>query len=116
MNGANFISLATLLNRKMELCILNRFEFVVQFSAIATRVTCAYFQGTIWALVGEGLFSKIFKLTGSYLLKLNLLRHFVFLKKSIKELVFFVVGSSFMRQYFCWIAKLINSFYENYCL
>lgn len=79
INIFSLISLTTL-NPKMELGILNRFEFKVQFLAIATKVIWAYFQGTIWALFGVSLLNNIFKLIESYLLEVGSLRCFAWKK------------------------------------
>ncbi|NEP13299.1 MAG: oligosaccharide flippase family protein, partial [Symploca sp. SIO2C1] len=88
IDGFNSTGIA-LLNRKIQIGKLTRFEFGVQSFGIFVMIVWAYFQRTVWALVAGNLLSKLLKMWWSHRLVPELSNRFTWEQESLKELISF---------------------------
>ncbi|MDJ0729725.1 MAG: oligosaccharide flippase family protein [Crocosphaera sp.] len=87
-NGFTSTSLATL-NREIKLDKLTKFNFGVQSFSLIVTIIWAYFQQTIWALVGSNLIGSFLNMIGSHRLQPEKSNRFAWEKESLNELVSF---------------------------
>ncbi|MDJ0662234.1 MAG: oligosaccharide flippase family protein [Crocosphaera sp.] len=87
---AGFSSTALVtLNRKMEIGKLTRFEMVCQVISLTVMMIWAYFQRTIWPLVGGSLLGGLVKSLWSHRLEPEIQNRFTWEKESLEELLSF---------------------------
>lgn len=77
------------LNRKMEIGKLTRFEMACQVISLTVIITWAYFQHTIWPLVGGSLFGGFVRSLWSHRLDPEIQNRLTWEKESLEELVSF---------------------------
>ncbi|NJK38156.1 MAG: oligosaccharide flippase family protein [Oscillatoriales cyanobacterium SM2_3_0] len=88
ISGFNSTSLAVL-NRKMEVGKLTRFEAIAQAVTLLVMVVWAYFRPSIWALVIGNLVGSVLKLVWSHRIDPDISNRFAWEKSSLRELVSF---------------------------
>ncbi|MEA5509907.1 oligosaccharide flippase family protein [Crocosphaera sp. UHCC 0190] len=86
--GFNSTALATL-NRKMKIGKLTIFDVGIQVFSLTFMTIWAYFQRTIWPLVGGSLLGSFVKSIGSHYLEPEISNRFTWDKESVKELTSF---------------------------
>ena len=88
VNGFDSTALATL-NRKLEVGKLTRFTVGIQTIALAVMIVWAYFQQTIWALIGGTLAASVVKMIWSHRLDSSHSNRVAWSPKDFQEIVSF---------------------------